>query len=83
MRRIHPIARLGVARIFMENMPDITPDEAVAKATRFIQALHLLDLEIGPMGAFGPQDKELGFDALDIAADLIERDWGRKPWLPQ
>lgn len=78
------MARLGVARIFLANIPGLTPDAAVDTATKFIRALHDLNLEVGPIAAFGPQDGQPrgGLDALDLAADMIEQEWGRKPWLP-
>lgn len=43
-----------------------------------------MGLEIGPIAAFGPQAvSNTPLDGLDLVADMIENDTGRKPWYPE
>ena len=84
MRRVHPGSLFGLATILQQGVPRMTPEQAVNNAHQIIEGLHRLGLEIGPLAAFGPHEMEHGnpLDALDLAADMIEREMGRKPWLP-
>jgi hypothetical protein len=84
-RIIQPGALLGVAHIFQSANPNMTAPVAVANAQEFIRACHRMGLEVGPVAAFGPHEESsnASLDALDLAADMIEKDMGRKPWFPE
>jgi hypothetical protein len=70
--------------VLQTGYPSMTAQQAVSNAEQIIRGLHLMDLEIGPLAAFGPHNgkRESPLDALDLAADLIEHEMGRRPWLP-
>ncbi len=81
---VHPGALVGLAHILQSGHPNMSAAVAVANAEQIIRGLHQMDLEIGPIAAFGPQAaSQMPFDALDLAAMRIEIDQGRKPWLPE
>lgn len=72
---------MGLAHVLQSGHP-MSPPVAVANAQKIIQGLHRLGLEIGPIAAFGPHDtSSQPFDGLDLVADMIEKEQGRKPWL--
>lgn len=79
---IHPIARIGLARVLLARSPHLTAEQAVEHATQIIRGLHALGLQVGPVAAFGPHEG-VRPDALDELADRIEDESGRRPWLPQ
>lgn len=80
---IHPTSLMGLSWVLRQGYPKMTADQAVSNAHQIIRALHQMGLEIGPLGSFGPQAMDKSpLDALDLAADMIEAQSGRKPWLP-
>jgi hypothetical protein len=82
--RTHPGALIGLAHVLQAGYPKMTAQQAVDNAQAIIRGLHKMELEIGPIDAFGPHDttKVGPLDALDVAADMIEQEMDRKPWLP-
>lgn len=85
MNLVHPGALIGLAHILQSGHPNMTAEQAVSNAHQIIRAMHKLDLQMGPMAAFGPQQQTssgTSFDALDLVADMMEHDSGRKPWFP-
>ncbi len=82
LRRIHPAARVGLARVLFLRAPTLTPERAVSNATDIIRALHGIGLEIGPMAAFGPHDQALEEDVFGGLADMMKDFEERQPWLP-
>ena len=89
--QIHPGALLGLAHVLQSGFPKMTADQAVDNAVQIIRGLHMQDLEIGPLAAFGPHEVTVRCDHVKVARpdpfaaldpDEIEREWGRKPWLP-
>lgn len=84
MIRVHPIARLGLARILVRRSPHLTPERAVRNADDIIRALHDIGLQVGPIDCFGPHasDARVDLDAVGLMADLYEQEMGRKPWRP-
>ena len=83
-RLIHPASLVGLAHVLQSGHPSMTAEVAVANAQQIIRGLHAMDLEIGPVAAFGPQAASSSpLDGLDLMADMIEHDMGRKPWLPE
>ncbi len=56
MRRTHPGALVGLAYALQSGSPNMTAEQAVHNAYQIIQGLHNMDLEVGPMAAFGPRD---------------------------
>lgn len=83
-RLIHPASLVGLAHVLQSGHPNMTAKVAVENAQQIIRGLHRMGLEIGPQAAFGPQAvSNTPFDGLDVVADMIERDTGRKPWLPE
>lgn len=82
-RIIQPVALLGLSHVLRSAYPKMTPQVAVANAEQIIEALHKMDLDIGPADGFGPQPVSAQpLDALDVAAERIVADMGRKPWFP-
>jgi hypothetical protein len=79
---VHPGALMGLAYVLQEGHPKMTAKQAVDNAHQIIRGLHTMDLEIGPLVAFGPQQGTPVLDALDVAADLLAREAGREPWFP-
>lgn len=82
----HPAARLGHARVLLAGYPKMTAEQAVSNATAIIEGLHQLGLQVGPISCFGPHELEpcaVRFDAVAEMAELIEEEYGRKPWLPE
>lgn len=83
-RLIHPGSLVGLAHVLQSGHPNMSPPVAVANSQQIIRGLHRLGLEIGPIAAFGPHDtSNQPFDGLDLVADMIEKEQGRKPWLPE
>ena len=83
---IHPAPRLGLARVLLAGNPRMTAEQAVTNATNIIGGLHQLGLQIGPIACFGAHELEqsgLRFDALAEMAEIIEEEFGRRPWLPE
>ena len=79
---VHPASLMGLAHVLQSGNPKMSPAVAVDNAHKIIRGLHKMGLEVGPLAAFGPHESsDKPLDALDMAADLIERDMGRKPWL--
>jgi hypothetical protein len=82
-RLINPAALVGLAHVLQSAYPKMTAQVAVGNAKEIIRGLHMQGLEIGPADAFGPQAvANTPLDGLDLVADMIERELGRKPWLP-
>ena len=82
-RLIHPGSLVGLAHV-LQSGTNMTAPVAVNNAEQIIRGLHRMGLEIGPVEAFGPQaTTKTPFDGLDLIADMIEKDQGRKPWLPE
>jgi hypothetical protein len=83
-RRINPGSLVGLAYVLQSGYPKMTANTAVNNAAQIIRGLHRMGLEVGPQAAFGPQATQpaTALDALDVAADMIELETGRKPWLP-
>lgn len=82
-RIVHPASLIGLAHVLQSGYPKMSAQQAVANAHTIIQGLHQMDLEIGPAAAFGPQAGTVTpFDQLSVVADMMEKEMGRKPWLP-
>lgn len=82
---VHPAALIGLAHVLQSGYPNMSAQQAVSNAKQIILGLHKMDLQVGPVAAFGPQQAAgtgTSFDALDIVADMVELEQGRKPWLP-
>lgn len=85
MNLVHPGALIGLAHVLQSAYPKMSAEQAVSNSAQIIRGLHKMDLQVGPMAAFGPQQQTSGgtsFDALDLVADMMEHEAGRKPWFP-
>lgn len=82
-RMISPAALIGVGHVLQSAYPNMSSRVAIDNAMTIIKGLHQQGLDVGPIAAFGPHDAtQQPLDALDLAAQMIEKDQGRKPWLP-
>lgn len=85
MQLVHPVALVGLARVLQAGNPKMSAEMAVNNSNQIIKGLHKLGLQVGPLAAFGPQAAvaDQPFDGLNLIADMIEHEQGRKPWLPE